>query len=68
MRVFALRGFRSEVVAADLHHATVGLRMPAIMRSVVVLPAPLGPRKPNNSPCGTFRSIPSTAVKLPYAW
>src|SRR3954454_3886298 len=40
--------------------------MPAIMRSVVVLPAPLGPRKPNSSPLGTSRSIASTAVKLPY--
>ena len=34
------------------------------MRSVVVLPAPLGPRKPNSSPCGTSRLIAFTAVKL----
>ena len=44
----------------------VGLRMPAIIRSVVVLPAPFGPRNPNNSPCGTVRSMESTAVKVPY--
>ena len=43
----------------------VGLRMPAIIRSVVVFPAPLGPRKPKSSPRGTIRSISSTAVKSP---
>src|SRR3982750_1839102 len=31
------------------------------MRSVVVLPAPLGPRKPNISPGITWRSTPTTA-------
>src|SRR5437762_11194247 len=40
--------------------------MPAIMRSVVVFPAPFGPRNPNNSPSGTDRSIESTAVNSPY--
>ena len=44
----------------------VGFRMPAIMRSVVVFPAPFGPTKPNSSPDGTCRSIESTAVKFPY--
>src|SRR5215210_1596150 len=44
----------------------VGWRIPAIIRSVVVFPAPFGPRKPNNSPFGTVRSMESTAVKLPY--
>src|ERR1044072_2740903 len=33
----------------------------ATMRSVVVLPAPLGPRKPKISPWRTFRSTPATA-------
>jgi hypothetical protein len=33
---------------------------------VVVLPAPLGPRKPKNSPAPTRSEMPSTAVKLPY--
>ena len=42
-----------------------GRRIPAIMRSVVVLPAPLGPRKPNSSPRGTSRSTAFTAVKDP---
>ena len=43
----------------------VGRRMPAIIRSVVVFPAPLGPRKPNSSPRGTSRSTLSTAVNDP---
>src|SRR5712691_11445975 len=44
----------------------VGLSSPAIMRMVVVLPAPLGPRKPWVSPGSTARLTPSTAVKDPY--
>ena len=34
----------------------------AIMRIVVVLPAPFGPRKPNTSPRRTSKSTPSTAT------
>jgi len=37
------------------------------MRIVVVLPAPLGPRKPNSSPRSTWRSRWSTAKRFPYA-
>ena len=37
----------------------------AIIRIVEDLPAPLGPRKPNDSPRATSMSIPSTAVKSP---
>src|SRR5689334_6994875 len=44
----------------------VGLSSPAIMRMVVVLPAPLGPRKPWISPGSTERLTPSTAVNDPY--
>ena len=43
----------------------VGRRIPAIIRMVVVLPAPFGPSRPNNSPLGTSSEIPSTAVNLP---
>src|SRR5262245_6851332 len=39
---------------------------PAMTRMLVVLPAPLGPRKPWISPSPTSRLTPSTAVKLPY--
>ena len=35
------------------------------MRMVVVLPAPLGPRKPWISPGATSRLTPSTAVNEP---
>ena len=37
----------------------------AIMRIVVVLPAPLGPRNPNTSPRCTSKSTPSTATYPP---
>ena len=35
------------------------------MRTVVVLPAPLGPRKPNTSPLATLSDRSSTAVRAP---
>ena len=38
---------------------------PSSMRIVVVLPAPLGPRKACTSPAATVRSRPSSAVALP---
>jgi hypothetical protein len=38
------------------------------MRIVVDLPAPLGPKKPNDSPLATSKSIPSTAMKSPYVF
>jgi ABC-2 type transport system ATP-binding protein len=49
---------------------TTTLRMIAgILRpssgSVVVVPAPLGPRNPNSSPLATSRSMESTAVNGP---
>src|SRR5690606_19885362 len=39
-----------------------GAVMPTIIRSVVVFPAPLGPRKPRISPRCTEKDTPSTAV------
>src|SRR5688572_28486065 len=44
----------------------VGLSRPAMMRIVVVLPAPFGPRKPWISPGSTARLTLSTAVNDPY--
>src|SRR5438034_7767165 len=41
---------------------SVGRSNPAIRRRVVVLPHPDGPRSEKNSPPGTWRLIPSTAV------
>src|SRR5258706_10795763 len=42
-----------------------GAVMPTIMRMVVVLPAPLGPRKPKTRPARTSKLRSSTAVKSP---
>ena len=39
----------------------VGDSSPAIMRSVVVLPQPEGPRMVVSVPCGTVKLIPLTA-------
>jgi len=42
-----------------------GRSNPVTMRSVVVLPAPLGPRKPSTSPRSTVNETPSTARLAP---
>ena len=39
--------------------------MHEIIRIVDVLPAPFGPRNPNDSPCEMVKSTPSTATKSP---
>ena len=44
----------------------VGLITPDSSLRVVVLPAPLGPRKATNSPASTFKSIPRTASTARY--
>ena len=38
---------------------------PPIIFMVVDLPAPLGPSSPKDSPAGTLKEIPSTAVTSP---
>ena len=43
----------------------VGWSSPAIMRSVVVLPQPEGPRSETNSPAAIARLRSSTAATLP---
>src|SRR2546430_12812228 len=43
----------------------VGLIRPTSMRMVVVLPAPLGPRKPKTSPGLSAKKTASTIVRLP---
>jgi hypothetical protein len=42
----------------------LGVMNPASMRIVVVLPAPLGPRKPSTSPGFTSKLTSSTAVSV----
>ncbi len=44
----------------------VGLRRPVMAFSVVLLPAPFGPRRPMNSPRLTVRFTSEMAAKLPY--
>ena len=44
----------------------VGRTRPSSIRSVVVLPAPFGPRKPYTSPRAPVRLTPSTASRSPY--
>ena len=44
----------------------VGGMMPVSMEIDWVLPAPLGPRRPNTSPSSTAKLIPLTASKSPY--
>src|SRR3954467_8688488 len=43
----------------------LGRTRPSSIRSVVVLPAPLGPRKPVMRPGATEKDRESTAVKVP---
>ena len=43
----------------------VGATKPAIMRSVVDLPHPDGPKSEKNSPSRTWRSMPDTAAAPP---
>src|ERR1700694_5138636 len=44
----------------------VGATRPQSIRSVVVFPAPLAPRKPKISPRATWKLTPSTADTTPY--
>jgi hypothetical protein len=61
----AASGRASRSIPATLMLPLLGRRIPAIIRIVVVLPAPLGPSRPNSSPRGTWSEIPSTAVNFP---
>jgi hypothetical protein len=40
-----------------------GCNKPVIKRTVVVLPAPFGPRSPNTTPSGIVSDIPSTTAR-----
>src|SRR5258705_8748378 len=63
---FAFSGSASRSWPSMTTRPAVGLSSPAMMRMVVVLPAPFGPRKPWISPLGTSKLTPSTAVNDPY--
>ena len=54
------------VAAADRRRPELGRVSPTMMRMVVDLPAPLGPRKPVTRPVAAVKETSSTAVKPPY--
>src|SRR5450631_1523000 len=66
MRALALRGSRRMSMPSMRAVPEVGVSNPQSMRRVVVLPAPLAPRKPKISPRATAKLTLSTAVMTPY--
>src|ERR1700682_48634 len=58
-------GSRRRSQPATVASPPVGGRSVESRRRVVVLPAPLGPRKPKTSPASTRRSTPATASTGP---
>src|SRR6185503_12601625 len=62
-RLSSRRSFSSEKPSIVTSPA-VGRRRPVSILMVVLLPAPLGPRKPKNRPRGTSNEMPSTATFL----
>src|SRR6266576_326605 len=65
MRCRTRPGWRRRSAPATVASPAVGVISVASIRSVVVLPAPLGPRKPKISPIPTRRSTPCTASTTP---
>src|SRR5258706_254668 len=61
MRRFTSIGFSCTSSPHTETLPALGGMKPVIMRMVVDLPAPLGPRNPNTSPLPTSKETPSTA-------
>src|SRR5436190_3319457 len=61
MRRFACNGDSATSKPPTATLPEVGGMKPVIMRMVVDLPAPFGPRKPSTSPRSTVNEMPSTA-------
>ena len=55
-------GIGNDVVTGDEQLSARGRKIPASARSVVVLPAPLGPTSPMTSPALTSKLSPATAT------
>ena len=53
------------VLAEHAHAAAAAARYPSRISTVVVLPAPLGPSRPNTSPRRTSNERPRTASTAP---
>src|SRR5215472_14607106 len=66
IRFFTSSGCSRTSKPATLAVPDEGGRKHVSMRMVVVLPAPLGPRKPTICPFATSKEISSTAVVLAY--
>jgi hypothetical protein len=64
----AARPYRipDDVDATDRRPAAVGPDARGEHPTVVVLPAPFGPKRPNTSPASTVKEIPSTAFVRPF--
>src|SRR3954470_22918162 len=65
MRRFASRGDSTTSKPPTVTRPPLGGMNPVIIRMVVDLPAPLGPRKPSTSPRSTLNETPSTARFAP---
>src|SRR3979411_2153996 len=65
MRRFASSGDSATSCPPTLTLPEVAGMKPVIMRMVVDLPAPFGPRKPSTSPRATLNEMPSTARFAP---
>ena len=63
--IFAASGARRISQPSSSTVPAVGSRSPIIMRMVVVLPAPLRPRKPNTMPASIAKVRSSTATSGP---
>src|ERR1700722_14976045 len=63
-RISAVRPELSGIPATTADPEVGAIRVPRI-RTVVVLPAPFGPRKPNTSPRATVNDTSATAVREP---
>src|SRR5713101_1387585 len=61
MRRFTSIGFSCTASPHTVTLPALGGMKPVIMRMVVDLPAPLGPRNPSTSPLPTSKETPSTA-------
>src|SRR6185295_2690117 len=68
MRRFASSGDSATSKPPTATLPSVGGMKPVIMRMVVDLPAPFGPRKPRTSPRSTLNEMPSTARLVPKAF
>src|SRR5881396_2707887 len=66
MRRFTRDGSANTSTPATTADPSSASRRPSRISTVVVFPAPFGPRRPNTSPVSTWKLIPRTASISPY--